>query len=504
MQRQVTSKTTQSKQNISTGRRPLQKVLIGFAMMFFGASMILPFKNDNAGIWAIFKLLWSFNPFNWLFFIASFAYVRLMFRLHEIKLPIFKSLILLVIMLMAVVNLYFHHDDAKVGIGVIFWLASGYMLLAACIRWRYPTRGLKSGFGALVLFIAMSIWVQNVYRHGNASDIWRIQSQSPQQEETGEPHIGVSSDALPEMAASAASVVSVPSELNTNSLIQVERDFDLYNPWTQKGAPISCETLSKRQYPVLLPPRYLEDGYEWRNYQHGDTMCNTLLYVGTPYAGKPANIDYKIWQDRRSNIYLLMSNRQNQALFEQSFTITRDDNEIAKSDYVKKLNEGFAHLVDDDAAPLVDNEYVFTRAATPNKADNLPMGCQWKPVAGRPNTYQWGTGRINFRGQSILKPTTYCSREHVAVLHLNNDVTAQAKGIDNQLENRLHIKLFHARDLKPVDCGAVSLPFSASDVKAWQAGHLKAESVQMTPVSDKGCLNIQVKLNNGQTISNNP
>ena len=494
---------------MANARRPLQKLLIGFAMTFFGASMLLPFKDDTAGLWSIFSLMASFNPFNWLFLFTSLYYVRVIFRLHEVKLPILHALLIFMMMSVASINLYFQRFSIKVGIGIIFWLASGYLLVAASIRWRYPKGGLKSGFAALLLFTGLSVWVQGLYRDGMANHIWG-NSGSLQNSEVpesvnsaaSEPAIGVGSEALPNYAASA-STVSKPSDLNQNSLIQVSRDFQIYNPWAQKDAKISCETFAKLAYPVLLPPRFLEDGYEWRSYQHGDGVCNNLMYVGTPYHGKAADIMYKIWQDRRSNIYVLMSNRADQALYNDSFTITRDTNGLAKkADYIKTLNAGFAHLIDDNSLPMADGEYVFSKAETPTQPDNLVAGCEMKAIKDRFNTYQWGTGRVSFRGQSIIKPQTYCSSNHVSIAHLSSDVAQMAKGTANALENRLHIKLFNAKDLKPVSCGSVAIALSASETQAWNSGQLRAESVQISPAQSTGCLNVAVKLNNGRVVQN--
>ncbi len=376
--------------------------------------------------------------------------------------------------------------------------------LEAAIRWRYPTRGLKSGFLALILFTSLSVWVQGVYRDGTASNIWANDANDTTSDSTDSPMAASDAAAASHVSTnhtSAASTASKPNELNANSLIKVERDFDLFNPWAQKGTTISCESLSKQHYPVLLPPRFLEDGYEWRNYQHGDGVCNNLLYVGTPYQGKPADIFYKIWQDRRSNIYLMMSNQADQALFNESFTMTRDNNGLAKSDYAKQLKTGFSHLIDDDSAPEADQEYIFTKAETPTAPDTLPAGCTWQSVKARPNTYQWGTGRINFRGQSIVKPYTFCSDKHAGVVHLSMDIQAAAKGKTNTMEQRLHIKLFNAHTLKPLQCGSVSIPLSASETLAWQSGQLKAENIYLDPLKAEGCLNVSVKLSNGRTVS---
>lgn len=504
MPRQVSANKRSSKDNapVQQSRRPLQKLLIGFAMTFFGASMLLPFKDDSAGLWSVFHLLFSFNPFNWLFFICTLVYTRLIFRLHEVKLPIFRAFMVFLLMLVAVLNVYVHRDGAKYGIGVIFWLASGYLLLAAAIRWRYPTRGLKTGFLAFILFTSLSVWVQGVYRDGTASNIWAESSQKNNNdgaESNGEnPQNG--NDHAAAQPNANASAVSKPSELNSGSLIQLEREFGLYNPWNDKSAPISCESLSKKHYPVHLPPRFLEDGYDWRNYHHGDGVCNNLLYTAMPYSGKAADIKYKIWQDRRSNIYVMMSNQAEQSLFNESFTMTRNENGLKNSNYDKQLNEGFAHLVDDDSLPQYENEYTFTKAEPPAAPDTLSAGCQWQPVKDRVNTFQWGQGRVNFRGQSIVKPLTFCSKQHVGVVHLSMDIQAAAKGKTNTMEQRLHIKLFNAKDLKPLNCGAVVVPLSASETLAWQAGQLSAQSVQLDPLKTTGCLNVSVQLSNGRTV----
>lgn len=490
----TTSKEAQS-------RRPLQKLLLGFAMTFFGASMLLPFKDDSAGLAAVFKLLFSFNPLNWLFLICSWCYLRLIFRLHEAKLPILKAFLILLGMCVAVLNLYFFRNGT-VGVGIVFWLASGFILFAAATRWRYPTGGLKSSFVAFILFTWLSIWGQGVYKSGKATDIWddavvAADGTKIQPNPNGEPAIGVSSDAVPENASAAAK----PNELSQQSVVQVERDWGIYNPWNQQGAVTNCDTVVKQNYPVLLPPRYLEDGYEWRNYQHGDTTCNTLLTVGTLTKQKQGDFRYKVWQDRRSNIYVMMSNKQDNALFNEHFTITRDTNGLEKSDYAKKFNEQFAHMVDDQGKPEVDGEYVFSKAETPNVADSLASGCALEPVKNRPNTYRWGTGRVNFRGQSILQPQTFCSKKNVGMVHVSNDLQAAEQG-QQKLLPRLFVKLFNAHNLKPIQCGAVSIPVNPSIAQAWQSGQLKAENIQIDPANTSGCLNIRVKLSNGTVLNN--
>ena len=110
---------------------------------------------------------------------------------------------------------------------------------------------------------------------GNSGSLQNSEVPESVNSAASEPAIGVGSEALPNYAASA-STVSKPSDLNQNSLIQVSRDFQIYNPWAQKDAKISCETFAKLAYPVLLPPRFLEDGYEWRSYQHGDVCRHAV------------------------------------------------------------------------------------------------------------------------------------------------------------------------------------------------------------------------------------
>lgn len=108
-------------------------------------------------------------------------------------------------------------------------------------------------------------------------------------------------------ATIAQPLLNIP--FTQSSQIAVKRDFDLHNPLAQPNASVSCETALKRNYPVLLPPRFLEDKYEWLNFHHGDHICNNLMYVGTPN-GRTADFNYTIKQDQRSNIYLILSDKK--------------------------------------------------------------------------------------------------------------------------------------------------------------------------------------------------
>ena len=475
--------------------RPLQKMLLGSAVGFFGASMVLPFQDDKPGLWAVFTVLGHpFELLYWLFPICTLAFVPVLFRLHETRLPIFKALLVGVLMLLAVINLYFDRNGIAVGIGVAFWLASGYMLFAAAMRWRYPRGGLKTSLSSLVLAIVLSIWMQGVFQGGNGGHIWNATGQTP------DDSMLPSAKTAPEAPAPARQNVPAASlgALNRQTLIAVNRDRNLYNPWAEKEAEATCETAIRRDYPVLLPPRFSEDGYEWRNYQHSDAACNTLLYIGTPGLSKKPDLDYRVAQDHRNNTYLLLVNQKGNELYTHTFT--PDSGGVTDIAYIDTLNQGFAKMVDNPTPnQLLDGEYVFSKAAMPGQADILMRGCAWKPVNGRPNTYQWGTGRINWRGQALLRPENFCSKTHVGVAHLSPHPQAHLAG--NAVDNRLYVKLFRGEDLKPVECGAVSLPLDSNDVDAWQSGQLQAESIHIATAAAGSCINVKVKLSDGRVLS---
>lgn len=489
----------------NNGHRPLQKLLSGWALVFFGASMMLPFKDETPGLAAVFTILGHpTEVLYWLFPIGTILFLCVIFRLHETSLPIFKALLISILMLLAVVNLYFDRNGMTVGVGVTFWLSSGYILIAAAVRWRYPRGGIKLGFTALILAVTLTIWVQNIYKGGNGGHIWKGSQQADESMLPSPKTVPDSVVPANVHGASAGVDTSEPSadnlsSLSRSTLIAVDRDRSIYNPWEEKDIQPNCESSIKRHYPVLLPPRFSEDGFEWRNYQHSDAVCNTLMYVGTPGLSKKPELDYKIAQDHRDNTYLLLVNKKGKELFKETFTPS--DNSLMDSDYVAKLNQGFVRMVDNPNAQLIDNEYVFSKADIPKQSDIMVRGCEWKPVNGRSNTYQWGTGRINWRGQSLIKPVNFCSKTYVGVAHLSRD--PQAPLSNNNLENRLYVKLFQGSDLKPVECGAVSLPMTATDVQAWHSGQLQAENIQIEPSSGAVCLNVTVKLNDGRTMSNN-
>lgn len=480
--------------------RPLQKLLCGLALVFFGASMMLPFQDDKAGLYAVFTVLGQPTQIlYWLFPLCTLAFARLIFRLHDIRVPIFKALLLGCIMLVAVVHLYFNRNGINVGIGVPLWLSSGYILTAAAVRWRYPTRGILFGFTALILSVWLSIWVQSIFQNGNGGQVWKS---SQQADDSMLPAVQTPAETAPPPPAEpvAASAADTPAEqlgaLNPRSLIAVEREHNLYNPWQDGKAATSCENAIKRHYPVLLPPRFTEDGYEWRNYHFSDAPCNTLLYVGTPGLSKQPDYHYKITQDRRSNIYLILSNTKGKPLFQEAFPMTRDSNGLLKSGYTQTLNRAFAQMTGSNGGPeqQIDNEYVFARAEAPAKSESLSRGCDWQPVAGRANTFQWGTGRINWRGQSLLRPQTFCSANMVGVVHLS------PQGSKN--DARLAVKLFRSKDLKPIECGALAITVQPSDVQGWLNGQLQADNLLVEPATGSGsCLNVTVKLNDSRRLS---
>lgn len=482
----------------------LKLLLIGFTLASFGAAMVLPFQDGVLGWYAI--ITWLGHPTVvgfWFFPLASLLFVRVFMTLQRSKLPILKALLVFILMIVALIALRGSDFHSNIGVGVFFWLVSGYLLFATTIRMRYPDGGLKFASAGMVLALACVVWAHHANSHRKIHAVWHTADAIVGNDGGDGSHAELGAVLPPLNGGGAPSkennhaniakpLINVP--FTPNSKINLKRDLDLHNPWSQPNATVSCETALKRRYPVLLPPRFLEDKYEWLNFEHGDHICNNLMYVGTPNGGT-GEFTYTIKQDQRSNIYLILSDKKEQALFSETFPMSREDNGLTNKDYIQKLNSVFVRLVDDNAIPMLDGEYTFTKAPVPTETDVLNKGCEMKPL-NRPNLYQWGTGRVDFRGQSVEKINTFCSKTHVAMTHLSHDDT-QA---DDVFESVLHVKLFRSKDLRPVECGAIGVPLSKQQAVKIYTGEVKLEQLQFTPESGTGCLKFNAKLNDGTSL----
>lgn len=502
-------KRTPTKQKNQSAHPWMKHLLVGLTCVSLGAAMFLPFQDGMLGWVAIFTLLgWHWeNVGFWLYPAVTLYAIRVLFSLmgNEPRLPILKSLFLLILMIIAVASLRGSDFHTNIGMGVFFWLMSGYLLLMASICARYPKsyHNIKWLSSGVMLVLVCTIWANYAHNHRTLASVWHTKD-AVLLEDNSESWQGEALGAIvpPQVGAQSASGVATVIKpllniaLDPKTLIGVERVHDVYNPWKQHDAIVSCETAIKRNYPILLPPRFLEEGYEWRNYQHGDNICNNLIYVGTPNTNKNFDFKYKISQDPRSNIYLIFSNKKEQPVFNETFAMSRDFNGLKEnSTYIQKLNSVFSRMVDDNAMPLLDNEYTFTKAEVPTQVDILGRGCEMKALH-RPNLYQWGTGRVDFRGQSIAKVDTFCSKTHVAMTHLSHDDTKSG----DTWENKLHIKIFRGKDLKPLECGAISIALNEDETRQFFSDNLKVEQLQINPDAEKGCLGASVLLSTGKTL----
>lgn len=483
----------------------LKLLLIGLTLCSFGAAMVLPFQDGVLGWYAIITFLGHPSTIGfWFFPMATLWFLRVFGTLHRAKLLILKALLALILMIVAVIALRGSDFHSNIGVGVFFWLVAGYLLFATAIRMRYPDGGLKFASAGIVLSLACVVWAQHANSHRKIHAVWHTAdaivgstSDDNQNAELGAVLPPANGGGMPNKASNQATIA--PPLLNIpftpNSQIALKRDFDLHNPWAQPTASASCETALKRKYPVLLPPRFLEDKYEWRNFEHGSHICNNLMYVATPNSST-GDYNYTVKQDQRSNIYLILSDKKEQVLFNETFPMSREDNGLTNKEYIKKLNSVFVRLVDDSSIPLMDGEYTFTKAPAPNTPDILSKGCEMKPLNNRPNVYQWGTGRVDFRGQSVEKINTFCSKTHVAMTHLSHDDTQEG----DVFENALHIKLFRSKDLRPVECGASSIALTKQQAVQIYTGELKIEQLNFTPENGVGCLKAGVKLSDGTSL----
>lgn len=496
-------RTVRQDPNLNPSRDWLKFLLIALTVASFGAAMVLPFQDGVLGWYAI--ITWLGHPSSlgfWLFPLATLAFLRVLATLHRTRLPILKALFVFILMIVALFVLRGSDFHSNIGVGVFFWLVAGYLLFTTTIRMRYMDGGLKFASAGVILFLACIVWAQHTNANRRIHAVWHTSGaivNADNDDGTSSiygavlpPVNGGGVSRVSQHATIAKPLISVP--FSSSSRINLQREFNIYNPWSQPNAIVSCETALKRHYPVLLPPRFLEDKYEWLNFEHGDHICNNLLYVGTPNSSQ-GDFNYKITQDQRSNIYLVLGDRKDHALFSETFPMSREDNGLKNNDYVKKLNSVFVKLVDDNAIPMMDNEYTFTKAPAPTSPDILSKGCELKPL-NRPNLYQWLSGRVDFRGQSIEKVSSFCSKNYAAIAHLSHDDTQENK----VFENILHVKLFRSQDLRPVECGAVGIPLTKQQASHIYSNQLHIEQLSFTPDTATGCLNISVKLDNGTVL----
>lgn len=490
--------------NSNPPRDWLKLLLIALTIASFGAAMVLPFQDGTLGWYAIVTWLGHPSSFGfWLFPLTTLAFLRVLSTLHRTGLPILKAIFIFILMIMALFVLRSSDFHSNIGVGVFFWLLAGYLLFATTIRMRHEDGGLKFASTGIILFTACVIWAQQANSNHRIHAIWHTTGAIVDDawQDDGDtsvygavlpPSNGSGTPRISNHASIAKPLLDIP--FTTNSHIHVQRTFNIYNPWAQPNAVVSCETAVKRNYPVLLPPRFLEDKYEWLNFEHGDHICNNLLYVGTPNSNH-GDFNYKITQDQRSNIYLILSDRKDNTLFNEVFPMNRENNGLKNKNYEKKLNSVFVKLVDDNAIPMMDNEFTFTKVNVPTEPDILSKGCELKPL-NRPNLYQWLSGRIDFRGQSVEKISSFCSKNYAAITHLSHDDTQEGQ----VFENVLHIKLFRNKDLRPVECGAIGIPITRQQASNLYSNQLRIEQLSFTPDTATDCLKFSVKLDNGTAL----
>lgn len=496
-------RTVRQDPNLNPSRDWLKFLLIALTIASFGAAMVLPFQDGVLGWYAIITWLGHPSSFGfWFFPLATLAFLRVLGTLHRTRLPILKAAFIFILMIIALFALRGSDFHSNIGVGVFFWLVAGYLLFATTIRMRYADGGLKFASAGMILFVACVIWAQHANNNRRIHAVWHTSGAIVNADEDDgstsiygailPPANGGGAPRVSNQATVVKPLIDVP--FTPNSRINLQREFNIYNPWSQPNATVSCETALKRNYPVLLPPRFLEDKYEWLNFEHGDHICNNLLYVGTPNSSQ-GDFNYKVTQDQRSNIYLILSDRKDNSLFNEAFPMSREDNGLKNNDYVKKLNSVFVKLVDDNAIPMMDNEYTFTKVSVPTEPDILSKGCELKPL-NRPNLYQWLSGRIDFRGQSVHKINSFCSKNYAAIAHLSHDDTQEG----DIFETTLHIKLFRNKDLRPVECGAVGIPMTKQQATQLFSNQLNIEQLSFTPDTASGCLKFSVKLDNGTAL----
>lgn len=300
------------------------------------------------------------------------------------------------------------------------------------------------------------------------------------------------------------------TKFDKNALIEVQREPNIHNPWDVADIYYQWHSANNRFFPIILPPRYLEKGYEWRNYSYG-SPDNNMFYIGTPSDKKP-NFLYQINNDGDTAIDLKITdltthkNRYQQILA----VFPADNSENAKGEriaglqpegYRDLLNQAFEPLADKINTQWFDEEYVFNKSNLPSTPDTLVKGCVWQPL-DRKNLYQWGKARIDFRTRWLLQPVTYCSDKYVAVAYLSHSLQVSEHGQKVEFSNdgAIYVLIFDRQTLQPFNGGETSVFIPWEQLEDYQAGKLRLDKILVNQSKDPNNP-IELVFNDGKKLS---
>ena len=240
------------------------------------------------------------------------------------------------------------------------------------------------------------------------------------------------------------------SALN-GKLIELDSNKVIYSAdFVVKGI---CPMQTGQNLAIQLPLMYLQHGFKWKLYAFGN-INNGQFAVGVSSREK-ADYIYTIKALREEEAQLTIKNAASQhILYTQKLVPFYDaQNKQCKyepSVYKKELNSQFIQT-DGVSNNVLNNkgwQYKFNDETLKNEV--LSRGCDWNALE-QENVYDWDGKRIDFQRMTIYKPTTYCSKNYLAVLYVPEDIIEEGES-----QRELKLSIFKRADLTPLQYGQAS------------------------------------------------
>ncbi|WP_066803972.1 hypothetical protein [Moraxella oblonga] len=301
-----------------------------------------------------------------------------------------------------------------------------------------------------------------------------------------------------------------PRSFDKTTLLEVRLAKGLHNPWGygNQGGRLHAVYTHDHTFPVVLPPRYLENGYEWRAYESFNLGSNSLFWVGVP-SNKHADYVYEVADDGKYYIKINIFPRDNPnaPLYEQRLALEEVSEHIIvnPNNYGDELNGVFANMADEKATEWGGGRYHFKSPSLSSlhphiRPDDLVLGegCQWQKT-DRQDIYQWGKARINWQGRELKHAKTFCSDKLVAVAYLlERDEVGRDGQSKRVIDARLLVNVFDKETLTPFD-GVYLETYIEHDLKdGLVAGTIDIKEIKVAKSGDE--YRVIAKLSNGKTV----
>lgn len=241
---------------------------------------------------------------------------------------------------------------------------------------------------------------------------------------------------------------------------------------------------------MIKPPVYLENKYIWYNYMNFSIGKPTIR--NSNYIFRATNID-----ERHTKLEI-QSKANNKIIYEQILVSYPWKNSLYEgckygpAGYLDELLAAFkfSYQLDrfsSDAKLAMGGEF--------KNNEHLSEKCSWDTLSK--SLYSFENKRIKFTDEKIINPKILCSKNYVAILYFEYDLS-------EKIDDFLRLKVFHRADLEPIYCGSVLFPFEKSQIKKLFNEELAVQSVKiLNTKKGQKCPDIQVKLSDGYVIEKN-